>query len=625
MKGVWNKLLRVDLTNKKVSVQDLPEKVLESFIGGAGLGAWVMWEEVPAEVKAFDPDNRMIFATGPLQGNHQTGNAKWTIVTKSPAFEANATSCITWKWGIELKKAGFDALVVHGKSDKPVYIKIDDGEVEILDASHIWGKDSYLTEDVVKDEIGKDFEVSTIGQAGEKLAKYACIVTGKCSFAGRGGHGAVMGSKNLKAVAVRGSKKIEYAEPEKLKELNKAIGKLMVETDNAKPFERRMRDHGTSMATQLFAESGNLPVKNWQLGLYDGFEKLGAPYYAEVLNAKPNPCPYCTVACKNHVNVPDGPYAHNAEGPEYESFAMMGLNLMLTDMKATSYGGHLANLYGLDTISLGAVMAWAYESFEKGVLTLDDTYGLDLTWGNADAMVKLVEKIGERAEGLGYLLGEGVEEAARQTGKGSEAWAVHCNGLEMPAHDPRSAYVAGLTYLTGASCGGNHEKGNPQHIFVAHIRMPEFGIGDEVRDEERHSWENAAKYTATFQHYANIIDSAVFCKFMVFCGHTMTHLLDTYNAATGINWDFVDFQRAGERIFTLQRLLQLRYGKTIADSKIFPERIMQPKPDGPMAGIVPEGILDAVDDYYKYRGWDANGVPTAEKIKEVGLSDFVEL
>jgi aldehyde:ferredoxin oxidoreductase len=623
MKGVWNKLLRVDLTTREASVQELPEEVLENFIGGAGLGAWVLWNEVPAEVKAFDPDNRIIFATGPFQGNHQTGSAKWTIVTKSPAFEANATSCITWKWGIELKKAGFDALVVHGKADVPVYIKIDDDQVEVVEAPHLWGLDSYAAEDVVKEEIGAEFEVSTIGQAGEQLAKYACVVTGKASFAGRGGHGAVMGSKNLKAVAVKGSKQIEYHDPDKLKVLNRDIGKLMIETDKAKPYERRIRDHGTSMAIIPFSAVGNLPVKNWQRGLYEGYEKLGSPYYAETLNAKPNPCPYCTLACKNHVKVADGPFAHEGEGPEYESFAMMAMNLMITDVKAASYGGHLANLYGLDTISLGACMAWAFESYEKGVLTKEDTYGLDLTWGNAEAMVGLVEKICKREEGLGYLLGEGVEEAARQTGKGSEAWAVHCNGLEMPAHDPRSSFVAGLTYLTGASCGGNHEKGNPQHIFVAHIRMPEFGIGDEVREEERHSWENAAKYTTTFQHYANIIDSAVFCKFMVFSGHTMTHLLDTYNAATGIGWDFDDLQRAGERIFTLQRLLQLRYGKTIADAKKFPERIMQPKPDGPMAGIVPEGILDAVDDYYKYRGWDEEGVPTPEAIKKVGLDPFI--
>lgn len=623
MKGVWNKLLRVDLTNRKASVQELPEKVLENFIGGAGIGAWVLWKEVPAEIKAFDSDNRIIFATGPFQGNRQTGAAKWTIVTKSPAFEANATSCATWKWGIELKKAGYDALVVYGKADAPVYIKIDNDEVTVCDATELWGKDSYSTEDILQAEIGKDFAVSCIGPAGEQLAKYACIITGKCSFAGRGGHGAVMGSKNLKAVAVRGSRKVEYANPEQVKKLNKEINRLVLKTDQEKPYELRSRDHGTSRATPRHAKLGNLPVKNWQLGTYEGYEKLGAPYYAQVLNAKPHPCPNCTLACKKYVNVREGPYSFEGEGPEYESYAMMGHNLMITDIEAAAYAGHLANTYGLDTISLGSCLSWAYESFEKGVLTKEDTYGLELKWGNADAMVKLVEKIVKREEGLGYILGEGLVEIVRHFGKGSQAWAVHCNGLEMPAHDPRSAFVAGLSYLTGASCGGNHEKGNPQHIFVAHQRLPEFGIGDQVKDEERHSWVNASKYTVTFQHYANIVDSMVLCKFMNRSGYSMTHLLNTYNAITGIGWDFKDLLRAGERIFTLQRLLQLRYGKTKEDSKLFPQRIMEPKPNGPMAGIVPEGILDAVDDYYRYRDWDENGVPTQGKIKEVGLEDFV--
>jgi aldehyde:ferredoxin oxidoreductase len=623
VKGVWNKLLRVDLTLRQVAVQELPPTILENFIGGAGLGAWVLWEEVPAEVRAFDPENRIIFAAGPFQGNRQTGSAKWTIVTKSPAFEANATSCITWNWGIQLKRAGYDGLVVHGKADAPVYIKIDGDDVSICDAADLWGRDSYATEDLLQEKMGKDFDVACIGPAGEQLAKYACIVTGKCSFAGRGGHGAVMGSKNLKAVVIRGSKEIEFARPEEVKALNREINRLVLETDQDKPYELRGRDHGTSRATPRFAKTGNLPIKNWQLGTYEGYEKLGAPHYARVLNSRPHPCPYCTLACKNYAHVQSGPYAFAGEGPEYESYAMMGLNLMLTDMEAVAYAGHLANIYGLDTISLGACLSWAYESFEKGVLTREDTYGLELTWGNADAMVKLVEKIAKREEGLGYLLGEGLVETVRQVGKGSEAWAVHCNGLEMPAHDPRSAFVAGLSYLTGASCGGNHEKGNPQHIFVSHLRLPEFGIGDQIEDAERHSWKNAPKYTATFQHYANIIDSTVFCKFMVTSGYTMTHLVKTYNAITGMDWDFQEFLRAGERIFTLQRLLQLRYGKTIADAKKFPERIMQPKPDGPMAGIVPEGILDAVDDYYRYRGWDENGVPPAEKIEEVGLAPFV--
>lgn len=620
MKSVWNKILRVDLTSRKVTKENLPADVMENFLGGAGLGAWVLYNEVPANVKALDPENRIIFATGPFQGLRHTGAAKWTVVTKSPEFEANATSCATQGFGIELKKTGVDALIVQGKADKPVYIKIEDDNVEICEASHIWGKYSYDTEDILKGELGKDFSVACIGPAGEKGIKYACIVTGKSSFAGRGGSGAVMGSKNLKAIAVKGSKKCSVADQDKVDDLCRKVNKLIADTDKAMPYESRLRDHGTSVVTTPFAKVGNIPVKNWQLGTFDtGVKNFSSLNYTKELNAHPNPCKYCTLQCKNDVKITEGPYAFEGEGPEYETLAMMGLDCYIDDVKAVAYGAHLANLYGIDTISLGVVIAWAMESYEKGVITKDDTEGIELTWGNGLAMCEMVKKIGRRDDGLGWLLGEGVEAAAKKIGKGSEDWAVYCNGLEMPAHSPRSSFVAGLTYMTGASCGGNHEKGNPQHIFVAGVRIPEFGIDHVDEDKERHSWETAPKYVAIFQNYANIVDSVVFCKFMVFRGHTMTHLLNVFNAATGLDWDFDTLQRAGERIFTLQKLLNLRYGRTKEHNLFFPKRVMQPVQDGPMAGVSLEGIQDAVIDYYKYRGWDENGIPSASKIKEVGL------
>lgn len=625
MKGVWNKIARVDLTSGSCTIETLPEKVLEQFIGGAGLGAYILYKEVPAGVMSADPENRIIFATGPFNGIRQTGAAKWSIVSKSPSLEANATSCITNSWGYALKSAGVDALVVQGKASKPAMIVIDDDTIRVESAMEVWGKDSYETDDLLKDQFGKEFEVACIGPSGEKQLKYAAVVTGKCSFAGRGGMGGVMGSKNLKAVVVRGSKECPVADPEKLDALNKEINVKIYNTDKAKPANFNIRAHGTSIATGLFKGYGNMPLKNWQLGEFDsGIENLGAPNYGNELNTKPKPCKFCTLGCKNHAEVEDEKYGFVGEGPEYESFAMMGLNLMLDDMKAVAYGGHIANTYGIDTISLGACLAWAFESYEKGVLTKNETGGLELEWGNAEAMVELTKKVANREEGLGYILGEGVRTAAEYYGKGSEAWAVEIKNMEVPAHDPRASFVAGLNYLTGASCGPNHEKGNPQHMFVAHILLPEFGISDDIDfEKERHSWENAPRYTAAFQNYSNLVDSLVHCKFMVFSGYTLTDMLNTFNAVTGLEWDFETFEKAGERIFTVQKLLNLRYGITAADETKFPERLMQAKEEGPYAGVSPVGIEDAVLDYYRHRGWDETGMPLPEKISEMDLEDLV--
>ncbi|MEE9421161.1 MAG: aldehyde ferredoxin oxidoreductase C-terminal domain-containing protein, partial [Desulfatiglandaceae bacterium] len=287
------------------------------------------------------------------------------------------------------------------------------------------------------------------------------------------------------------------------------------------------------------------------------------------------------------------------------------------------YACELANLYSLDTISLGVVIAWAMESYEKGVITKADTYGLDLTWGNAEAMVELVRKIGERADGLGYLLGEGCKIASERLGQGSEDWAVQMKGQEIAAHNWRAQYISALNYCTGVASGPNHERGNSQHIWVGHIKLPEWGI-DEVENEERWLWENAADRNAKFHDYCNVINSACHCKFMEFRGYTLTDLCNTINAATGMDWSLEDLRLCGDRITQLQKLLNIRYGWKKEDDFNYPKRFMEPVDSGPAAGKIPVGLEDAIMDYYKERGWDEEGRPTMAKLKEVGLEDFVE-
>jgi len=624
MKSVWNKILRVDLTNGACKPEAMPDDIYEKFLGGAGMSAYMLWRECPRGTTAFDPANRLTFAPGPMQGIKQTGAAKWTAGAISPSINMNVDSAATASFGIEIKEAGYDAIVVHGRPEKPVYVVVDDDKVEIKDAAHLWGKNAYETEDGIKDAEGEKFECVTIGQAGERLARYANIQTRKKSFLGRCGLGAVMGSKLLKGIAVRGSQSIDVHNPQEVDRLNKQINQRLIDMDNEKEKWLQIKRVGTAMATELFAPQGNLPIKNYQLADFpSGIKNLHGSNYAKELNAKPWPCQYCVIQCHNLCEIKEGPYAYKGKGPEYESFAMMGFNTKVDDIKAVAYAGELANMYSLDTISLGAVLAWAMESYEKGVLTKKDTYGLDLTWGNAEALVEMTKKIGERADGLGYLLGEGCKIASERIGQGSEDWAVQMKGQEIAAHNWRAQYISALNYCTGVASGPNHERSNSQHIWVGHIRLPEWGI-DEVENEERWSWEHAADRNAKFHDYCNVINSACHCKFMEFRGYTLTDLCNTINASTGMGWSLQDLRDCGDRITQLQKLLNIRYGWKKEHDFNYPKRFMEPVDEGPAAGKIPVGLEDAIMDYYKERGWDENGIPTPAKLKELGLEDFVD-
>jgi len=624
MKSVWNRILRVDLANRTYKPEQMPDEIYEKFLGGAGMSAYMLWRECPRGTTAFDPANRLTFAPGPMQGLKQSGAAKWTAGAISPAINMNADSAATASFGIEIKEAGYDAVVVYGRAEKPVYVVVDDDKVEIKDASKLWGTNAYEAEDHIQQKEGKKFECVTIGQAAERLLRYANIQTRKKSFLGRCGLGAVMGSKLLKGIGVRGSQTVDVHNPKEVDRLNREINKRLAQLDSEKEEWLQIKRVGTAMATELFAPQGNLPIKNYQLANFPSGEKaLHGSNYAKQLNAKPWPCQYCVLQCHNLCEITSGPYKYKGKGPEYESFAMMGFNTMVDDVKAVAYAGELANMYSMDTISLGAVIAFAMECYEKGVITKQNTYGLDLKWGNNKALVELTKKIGERAPGLGYLLGEGCKIASERLGQGSEDWAVQMKGQEIAAHNWRAQYISALNYCTGVASGPNHERSNSQHIWVGHIRLPEWGI-DEVANEERWSWHKAADRNATFHDYCNVINSACHCKFMEFRGYTLTDLCNTINAATGMGWSLDDLRRCGDRITQLQKLLNIRYGWKKEHDFNYPKRFMEPVNEGPAAGKIPVGLEDAIIDYYRERGWDDDGKPTTAKLKEIGLEDYID-
>lgn len=619
MQGVWGKILKVNLSENSCVFEQVPASVYENFIGGAGMVAYTLWRECPSGTTAFDPENRIIFACGPMQGIAQTGASKWTAGAISPAINMNADSAATASFGIELKKAGIDAIVVQGCAQEPSYITVDDDKAEIVKHPEHWGLNSYQTEDDIKAREGNQFECVTIGQAGEQLIRYANIQTRKKSTLGRCGLGAVMGSKLLKGIAVRGSQSVAYHDLATLKQLNNEINRRLAKLDRELPYLNRCATAGTARATARFAPQGNLPIKNYQLADFPaGIEAFNTRNYVERLNAGPWPCKYCVIQCHNKCEVKEGPYAYKGKGPEYESFAMMGLNTMIDNVEAVAYAGELANMYGMDTISLGGVLAWAMECYEKGIFTRQDTYGLDLSWGNAEAMVEMVKKIGLREDGLAFLLGEGTRIAAEKTGQGSEQWAVQMKGQEIAAHNFRAQYISALNYCTGVASGPNHERANSQHIWVRKFKMPEWGI-EEAANEERWSWHKAAERQAIMHDYNNVINSACHCKFMDYSGYTMTDLLETLNACTGMDWSHETLRLCGERITNLQKLLNLRYGWRTEDDFNYPKRFMEPVHEGPAAGKIPLGLEGAILDYYLKRGWDKRGMPTKEKLAALGL------
>lgn len=625
MKSVWNRVLKINLSRSSFELETLPDEVYEKFLGGAGLVAYYLWRECPAGTTAFDPENRLILAAGPMQGIKQTGASKWAAGAISPSINMNADSAATASFGIELKQAGWDAIVIHGCAPKPVSIVVTDDQVEFRDAGHLWGKNAYATEDGMRQELQGDYACLTIGKAGEGLIRFANIQTGKKSFLGRCGLGAVMGSKRLKGIAIRGSQAISLHDSGEVDRLSREINQRLYRLDAEKPELLRASVAGTARATERFAPQGNLPIKNFQLGTFpEGVEAFRTANYVRELNAKPWPCKYCVIRCHNRCEIKEGPYAYKGKGPEFESLAMMGINTMMTDIRAVAYAGELADEFGMDTISIGGAIAWAMESFERGVIDKSDTYGLDLTWGNAEALVEMVRKIGERSEGLAYLLGEGVKIASETIGKGSEAWAMQMKGQEIAAHNFRAQYISALNYCTGVASGPSHERANSQHLWVNKLRMPEWGAElDEVENEERWSWEKAALRHAKIHDYSNVINSACHCKFMEYNGYTMTDLLSTINACTGLGWSHEELRRCGERITNLQKLLNIRYGWKKEDDFRYPKRFLEPVQDGPAAGKIPLGLDGAILDYYRERGWGEEGIPTSEKLRELGLDGML--
>jgi aldehyde:ferredoxin oxidoreductase len=617
--GYVGKVLRVDLTKKMITEQTFSEETLRKYIGGTGLGTKILFEETTKDTDPLGPENPLIIMVGPLTGTNIPNFGRHHVVTKSPLTGGYGESNAGGTWGAKLKHAGYDGIIFTGKASKPVYLWIDNGQVEIRDAAYLWGKDTYEVDDILKDEFGKKIVTMSIGQAGEKLVKFASIMNDgyEGRAAGRCGVGAVMGSKNLKAVVVNGSVRPSIAKEDELKEsIKKWAPKIK---DNTEEF---LGNYGTSVGVPTSEALGDLPIKNWAQGRFiDGAQKISGKTMAETILTKRYSCAQCVIACGRTVHVKEGPYAGpESGGPEYETIGMLGSNCLVDNLEAVQKANELCNRFGIDTISTGATIAFAMECYEKGLITKDQTGGLEIKWGDPDVLVEMVKKIALR-EDFAYTLGEGTRNAAEIIGGIAPELTVQVRGLDFPAHDPRAGNSIGLQYAVSAR--GACHLSSFTHDFEYGATMPELGYPDKA---DRFEVKGKGIFASKFQDLMAMMDSLTGCKFIVFgLGENSIKIMaDWLGLVTG--WDMKDdeFLETGDRIVTLKRMYNVLKCNQSRKDDILPPRMMtHRRKEGGAADNLPHlGYM--LSEYYEHRGWDEQGIPTDKTLERLGLSDLKE-
>ena len=616
--GFMGQLLRVDLTNQKIRVEDTNQDWAKKFIGGSGLATKYFYEEVPGGVDPLGPENNLIFMTGPLTGTASASSSRYSVVAKSPQTGMWGQANSGGSFGPALKKSGFDGIIFEGVSPRPVILQVINGKAELLDATQIWGKNVPETEDALQESASQKLTVAAIGPAGENLVSYAAIMNNKHRAAGRCGLGAVMGSKKLKAITCAGSKAVQLADKKKFHEAATKQFNLIDESMLKVGFDT----FGTNMVADFVHVRGGYPTLNWQQGTFEGIDHVNAQAIMDTIFVEGTACFACPITCGRGTEIKEGKWkGDKGEGPEYESTNTLGSMCGVSDINAITKANYLCNEYGLDTISTGATIAFAIECFEKGILTKQMTNGLTLSFGDGDLVVTLVEMIAKR-EGIGDLLAQGSRALAKKLGEESEKFSMQVKGLELPAYDSRAAKITGLGYVT-ANRGGDHMTGyiqGPTFIDVPFLIVEESNIRNpfQANPEE-------AQVLVDMENALTVLDAFGGCKFM---GMLLPadELIELYVHATGWKLTIEDFRKAGERIYNLTRAACIREGVSRKDD-VLPERLMdQPIPDGPAEGMVNDReMLELMKDaYYDFRGWDrTTGIPTQEKLQELELENLI--
>jgi len=613
MYGFMGQILRVNLTNQAITEEPLPEEAVRMLLGGSGLATKYLYDELKKGIDPLGPENKIIFMTGPLTGTISPSSGRFAAVTKSPLTGLWGSANSGGRWGLDLKKSGFDGIIIEGKARTPLYLVINDGKPQLKKAEHLWGMGVKQTTESIKSELGDNFNVSCIGPAGENKVKYAAVMNDLHRALGRCGFGAVMGSKLLKAIAVAGNQKIKVAKKDEFNESAKIANEFIDES----LLKMTLEVYGTDMVLDLVNVKGGLPTRNWQSGSCTYADKINGPAINEQILIGKKACFGCAIACGRLSEV-KGKYACKGEGPEYESIGAFGPMCDVDDLGAITFAHLLCNDYGLDTISAGSTIAFAMECFEKGILSKDETGGLEITFGDKDMVIELIHKIAKR-DGIGDLLAEGTRKMSQKLGKGSEAFAMQVKGLELPAYDCRATKITGLGFAT-ANRGGDHITGyvqGPTFLDIPFLVVEESTIEDPLIENPAE-----AKVVKDLEDALTVFDAVGCCKFM---GMALMaeDIVPVISAATGWEFGVGDFRKAGERIYNLARLFNIREGLSREDDTL-PKRLLEePLSDGPAKGLV-VNLAPLLDAYYEFRGWDkTTGKPTDEKIEELGLTGLI--
>ncbi|HOF03152.1 MAG TPA: aldehyde ferredoxin oxidoreductase family protein [Atribacterota bacterium] len=614
MNTITGKILRVNLTDRSIKAMEINEEWKDLYIGGEGLAAKILYDELEPGIDPLGEKNLLIFATGPLTGTKAPCSGRLCVGFKSPLTGTIGLSNSGGHFTPMIKRSGWDAIIIEGKSSSPVYIYIKDEEVNFKDAAHLWGKDVTYTEDKIREELDNPkVRIADIGPAGENLVLMSSIMIDKSRAAGRGSPGAVMGSKNLKAIAVYSENKIEVADARKMDEFAKQARKEL----NDEAFVREeLKPFGTASFTDSINALGLLPTKNWQYTTFDKMDKLGHVAYHETLKVKPWACFGCPIGCGREVEILGGEFkGEKGAGPEYETIGAFGAKCYIDDLNAITKGNFMCDALGLDTISVGQTIASAMEWFEKGLIDKETTGGIDLSFGNTDALLKMIEMIAKR-EGYGNVLADGSLKAAKTIGDEAEKYIFQVKGMELASCGVRASKGESLSHLISPR-GADHLRPYASVIDAFGYIEPELGIHEKVSPfEDENKWW--VKPFMELSMMTNLLGVCLFASItLAVKGHTWTEL---YNAATGRIKTFEEMMEAAERVINLERLFNEREGFDRKDEKLPIRLSTEPAPDGLGKGqVANEEIMK--DEFYKSMGWDIKtGLATKETLKRLKLS-----
>ncbi len=606
MNGYGGSILRVNLTHGTITKERTPAELARDYIGGRGFGAYFLFKEVPQGADPLGPENKLIISSGPLSGLMIPGAGKCDFTCKSPLTGGYASASLGGLFTAEIKYAGLDSIILEGASSKPVYLVIDDDTIELRDAAALWGKGSVATEKILKEQLGEEFQIAVIGPAGENGVAFAHINHDFGRQAGRGGVGTVMGSKHVKAIAIRGTRSVPVANLEAYRQAGMTLFKACKDSDGLKPWQ----SYGTSMVVSWCDEIGALPTRNFAAGSFAEGKTLYGPYMRERIVVTDKGCFGCPSPCGKYSNLKR--YGTQVEGPEYETIGMVGANLGIAEIEDVAQINFLCDEWGMDTISAGGVIAWAMECYEKGILTQADCDGLELKFGNVDAVCVMVEKIAKR-KGIGNLLADGVKKAAQKIGKGSEKFAIQVKGMEQSAYATHNATAMLLSYMT-ADVGAHHNR--------AWAITYDLQVGREIVSADK------VARVIWLQHVRPAFDTMGACRLQwVELGIDLELYPPALEAITGVKRTWDDLHKVSERIWNLTRMYWAReqpdFGR--AWDMPAPRFYTDPPKTGTTAGQITklEDVNRLLDMYYEQRGWTKNGLPKPETLEQLGLTALV--